>query len=133
MVKVAGLWEFGWNVPLVEHDLWNFVIRDFKVDEWCMSPVSGIAKPVVERHNTRTFIDDNPSLTPIIIDENGDVPLREFSHPEDVLYVFGKVGRSMLSLGYQSVRVETPAQDGLLWSHQILSIVLYDRQVKQWQ
>lgn len=132
MIKVAGLWELGYSAPLTEYELWHFMLRSFEVDEWCMSPVSGLlGKQVTERAALETFIDENPNLVPVAVDEHGVIPLQDFKHPENALYLTGKAGRSVLSLGATSVRVETPCKEpGLLWPHQALAIVLHDRQVK---
>jgi hypothetical protein len=133
VIKVAGLWELGYSAPLNEYDVWHVIMRAFEVDEWCMSPVSGLlGKQVTERAALETFIDENPDFTPVAINEHGDIPLQDFTHPENALYVLGKVGRSTLSLGAVSVRVPVPSEEAyaILWPHQILSIVLYDRQVK---
>jgi len=133
MIKVAGLWELGYSAPLTEYDTWHFMLRAFEVDEWCMSPVSGLSKEeLTERASLGTFIEENPALTTVAVDEHGVIPLRDFSHPPNALYLTGKAGRSALALGSVSVRIETPSDaQGLLWPHQALAIVLYDRQVKR--
>ena len=41
-VKAAGLWELGYNVPLLELDQWQYPLREFDVSEFTMSPVTGI-------------------------------------------------------------------------------------------
>src|SRR3989304_5735220 len=46
-VKVAGLWERGWNTPIKEVELWEFPLRDFAVNEHIMVPVSGIENSYV--------------------------------------------------------------------------------------
>ena len=134
MIKIAGVWELGWNAPLSEYDLWLF-LRDFAVDEWYMSPVSGISKrDVTEVPCITDAIEANPDLTPVYVDEKGETPLRSFQHPENPLYVFGKVGKSPWSANGKkgiSVRIETPGEHGLIWPHQCLAIVLYDRISKQ--
>lgn len=134
MIKVAGLWELGYSAPLNEFDLWHFMLRAFEVNEWCMSPVSGINREVTERASLGTFVDENPGLIVVAVDEHGVVPLQDFVHPPNALYLTGKAGRSVLALGELSVRVENPCKEhGLLWPHQAMAIVLYDRQVKSWQ
>lgn len=135
-VKVAGLWELGWCAPITEFDLWTFPLRVFGVDEWCMSPVSGIDKPrVTEFDHIGDAIRANPELSVVFLDEKGDVPLSEFEHPEDVLYITGRASFSPLqSIGAEhehvSVRIETAEGKGLLWPHQAIAIVLYDRASK---
>lgn len=129
------MWELGWNTPIMEFDLWAFMLRDFGVDELIMSPVSGIDRKVTEHPNPEAALDANPDLVVVFVDEKGKTPLADFEHPRDVLYVFGKASRSPLALRpkAQSVRIETQEKKGLLWPHQAAAILLYDRQVKEWQ
>ena len=134
-VKVAGMWELGWSAPITEFDLWDMVIRDFCVDEFYMSPVSGILKQVTEVPDITDAIAANPNLAVVFVDEHADTPLKDFVHPKDVLYVFGKANCSaFLSMKREddlAVCIETNSGSvGLLWPHQAASIVLYDRLVK---
>ena len=50
-VAVAGLWELGWNTPIKEADLWEFMLRDMGVNLWSMAPVSGITGRPVNEYN----------------------------------------------------------------------------------
>lgn len=134
-VHIVGAWELGWNVPLLELDLWEHPLRDFGVDSFHMSPVTGIQRSrAVTEHPT---IED--ALTPlraqglqvVYVDECGVTPLREFCHPADVVYVFGKASYSPMPTAHkddQSVRVEF--SEGRLWPHQAAVVVLYDRMCK---
>jgi len=140
IVKVAGLWELGWSAPLTEHDWWDMVMRDFEVDQHYMSPISGIDRS--DRLTEVARIDDaleaNPDLTKVFVDERSDVELQDFEHPENALYVFGKVSYSGFLVHKRerdlAVRINTNANLGLLWPHQAAALVLYDRGVKrQWQ
>ncbi len=136
MIKVAGVWELGWNTPFMEYELWRMLMREFQLDEWYMTPVTGIDKGrdrVTETRHIRDCISLNPDFTPIFVDEDGDENLSDFIHPENALYILGKVGGSPKTKSDLSLRVETPAGKGLLWPHQILSIILYDRMKKSWQ
>lgn len=134
MIKVAGVWELGWNAPLSEFDLWNFPLRAFEVEEWYMMPVSGILKPrVTEVYHIQEAITVNPGLIPVYLDEDGAESLRDFVHPEDALYILGKAGFSPWRANDKkglSVKIETPQGGGLLWPHQCIAIVLYDRVMK---
>lgn len=129
MVKVAGIWELGWSAPIKEYDLWAFPLRDFRVDEWIMTPVSGIKKDVVEMENIQSVISSNLNLIPVFVDEKGKVELQDFIHPMDALYILGNAGQSVIG-NYKdalSVRIQTPEDKGLLWPHQAICIVLRDR------
>jgi hypothetical protein len=132
-VHVAGVWELANSTPTSELSLWGFPIRDFDVDEWYMSPVTGANEGVTEVENLWDVIVASP-CTVVFVDEHGDTPLVDFTHPEDALYVLGKTGFSPMFAcrreGDLSVRIETPTDKGMLWPHQAISIVLYDRLTK---
>lgn len=137
MVKVAGYWEIGWNTPMLEHDLWIYPIQEFAVDGWYMSPVSGIAKSsfLTEVADLKEVIDANPDLTVVWVEEFGESSLEDFVHPENVLYITGKTSLSPMNTGLAkesdlSVKIETAVNGGGLWSHQAISIILYDRMLK---
>ena len=148
-VKVAGHWEIGYNTPIIEANYWNLVLRDFEVDQWLMSPVSGI------RHNEEALItlsefkDYDEMLTscaelPRVFFEprtdhfNPDtIWLHEFEHPENCVYVFGSAhyNPTLQHKREQDVVVSIKTMDdkGVLWSHQCVLLALYDRMVKSWQ
>jgi hypothetical protein len=135
IVKVAGIWEQGWNTPWLEHDLWIQVVNEFAANGWYMTPVSGIAKSstLVEVVDMQEVIDANPDLTVVWVDEKGDIPLQKFEHPQNALYIMGRTSQTVLGMrrdGDPSVRIETI---GGFWAHQALAIVLYDRMKKSWQ
>jgi len=63
----------------------------------------------------------------VIFDEDGDISLQDFMHPEDALYIFGRTGQD-LKLWYPdavSVRIETPNASPL-FGHVACGIVLAD-------
>ena len=131
MLVVGAIWEFGWNTPIKELDLWQFPMRDFGVDELAMTPVSGIrSNKVREFHSVEEMI-QHYGLPVVVCDEKGDTTLEEFEHPEDALYLFNRTSGGHLTGDY-SLRIETKADKGLLWGHQAASIILYDR-FKKWQ
>lgn len=137
-VAVAGAWELGWNTPIKELDLWAFPVRDFAVDAFYMTPVSGIAsKRVQERASLDEVLAETRNLAAVFVDENGEAALTDFEHPDDALYVFGRAGFSpMTALKRErdrSVRIETVLGAGLLLPHQAAAIVLHDRLVKSWR
>jgi hypothetical protein len=137
MIKVAGVWEQGWNTPICEYDLWAYPLRDFGVDEWYMTPVSGINRPgLTELKSLEEVTALNPDLVPVYVDEEGEVELQDFEHPEDVLYICGKASyspwRASGATG-KSIRIKTIQDKGLLWPHQCMALILYDRMLKSWQ
>lgn len=137
MIRIAGLWELGWNTPIKEADLWQYVLAEFGVERWFMAPISGIAGPSLlsEVADLQQMIDDHreEGVPIVFVDEKGATPMREFKHPADVLYVFGKSSLSPL-VGYgrgdASVKIETIRNSGGMWAHQAASVLLYDRMLK---
>lgn len=133
VVEVAGHWERGWSAPLTEVTQWQMVMRSFGVERLNMTPVSGIDKRWV--HEYPTLIDllaDRSHLTPVCVDEKSNVELAEFEHPQEALYVFGKARYSPFSdmaKDYLSVRIDAEVP-GMMWPHQALAVVLYDRHKK---
>lgn len=142
-VKVAGIWELSWNTPLIESWLWSFPLREFDVMDWAMTPVTGIVHneaysgmSLTEYNQVDEMVENfAEGHVRVFVDEKGETPLDEFVHPENAVYIFGCAGRSPLSLkkdGDLSVRMTTHRTNGVLWPHQVLVTVLYDRMVKQW-
>ena len=143
-IKVAGIWETGWNVPLSESYLWSFPLREFGVAEWAMSPVTGITHNekwsgmnLTEYEEISDMVEKfSEGYTRVFIDEKGSIPLHEFEHPEKAVYFFGKAGRTPAEYkkeGDLSVKIITVANNGVMWPHQCLVAVLHDRLVKSWR
>ena len=142
-VKVAGIWELNWNTPLCESHLWTFPLREFGIMDWAMCPVTGIthneshSKMCLTEYETVSemveyFSEDHVR---VFVDEKGETTLDEFEHPENAIYFFGNAGRAPTDYkreGDLSVRLQTVANNGVMWPHQILVAVMYDRQTK-WQ
>jgi hypothetical protein len=130
MIKVVGTWELGWNTPIMEYDLWAYMLQDFGAD-FIMWPVSGIKQPRVVEYNTlEEVLEDNSNLTPVFVDENGEVELGNFEHPEDAIYVLGKASFSPWDAAGKkglSVRIDLPDSKGGLWPHQAIALILHDR------
>lgn len=137
MVKVAGCWELGWNTPILEFDLWHFLLAEFAVDELIMTPVSGIDGQVTEFRSMQDALEANKGLVSVFCHEDGEHDLDTFYHPENAIYIFGKANYSPFNnlhkqYGGTSLKIRTNANRGTLWPHQAASIVLYDRFLK-WQ
>jgi len=89
-ISVAGLWELGWNTPITEVESWQLMLRDFGVDEFYMTPVSGIkGSKVIEMDTLEDILEANKDMTVVFVDERADTELSDFVHPKNVIYVFG--------------------------------------------
>ena len=143
-VELAGLWDLGFYAPITEMAQWEMVIRSFGVERLNMSPVTGIKSKYLSefRDPDRIFISrcEGDLLEPVFIDENGDVSLDDFEHPHQALYVFGKTGRRFIARrGFGEtqvpigpvVRIDVPAQMGMLFPHEAAAIILWDRWQKE--
>jgi hypothetical protein len=136
-VTVAGIWDLGYNSPIKEIELWEFLLRDFGVTDFKMSPMSGVTSDFVEEFDRLDEILEVHRAqgdAVVFIDEKSPHLLEGFTHPSDVLYVFGKVGYS--PIGYKeegdlAISIETPMNSGTPWPHQIAALVLYDRFAKE--
>ena len=136
-VHVAAFWELGWNTPIKEIDLWDVVIRDFGVEKFYMTPISGIADgSVIERPSLDVILEENSDRPVVFCSEEGEELLSDFEHPENVLYVFGKTNFSPFLThkreGDLSLKLTTKINAGLLFGHHAAAIILYDR-VQKWQ
>lgn len=126
-VKLAGIWEDGYNFPMIEHWLWDYPCVEYNVDEWIMTPISGLEGNMVEMPSIQSAIDSNPELTVVFVDEKGSLELAEFTHPKDVLYIFGRSSQSHFDPAYISIKIKTPNSGGRLWAHQAACIILDHR------
>jgi len=149
MIKIAGNWELSWNTPIKEAELWNFVLRDFEIKYWYMWPISGIRHnenntvSLIEKHDLKSILEDNQNLTHVYVEPDNDhyrhygTDLRDFEHPKDVLYIFGSAHFNPV-IGHKrahdlGIIIPTIQNKGVLWPHQCLLTILYDRMVKGWQ
>lgn len=149
-VKIAGIWEQNWNIPLSESYLWTFPLREFAVTDWAMTPVTGIQHN--ERHSNlqlkeyqtvKEMIDGfSNDHVRVFVDEKGETSLHEFIHPENAIYFFGNAGRSPMEQKRPEdmsvciptiINAEPGVPHGVMWPHQCLVTVLYDRLRKSWQ
>jgi hypothetical protein len=148
MIRVAGHWELSWNTPIKEAELWNLPLRDFEISHWYMWPVSGIKHNeqqkvlLHERDDLESILKENAALTHVYVEPyNAAYPqhkpqdLRTFVHPQDVLYVFGSAHYNPVMFNFMrkhdtSVMVPTIQNRGVLWPHQCLVTLLYDRLLK---
>lgn len=134
MIKIAGIWDYSWNIPILEMDQWVVIVREFEIDEFIMTPVSGIqnANLTGEKASLQDVLDEHADYTKVFVDEQGATNLKDFVHPSgNVLYLFGRTNYSpftdLVQEGDLSVKITTPANLGMLLSHQSAGIVLLDR------
>lgn len=134
MIKVAGIWERGWTAPIMEIELWRFMLREYAIDGFIMTPISGIADDfVTEYKGLEQAIDANPDFTKVHVDAGSNVNLEDFDHPENALYLFGTANHDTLHCKDEShltVKIPTVTNQAGFWPHQAAAIILYDRYLK---
>jgi len=145
MIHVVGHWEIGYMTPIIEAQFWGNTLREFEVDAWWMSPVSGIRNVATrvdfkERHNYNEILKELDSSLPRVFIEprtkhqNPEtVWLHDFEHPEDCVYIFGSAHYNPTNHKREQdniVSIKTIKDLGALWSNQCLTMVLYDRMIK---
>ena len=138
-VAILGAWEVGYSYPLLEAEHWRYPLRDFRVTDWIMTPVTGISVPDVRETNDladELHQQQAAGRALVFVDEKGTIDLRWYDHPPRVCYVFGKASFSPLRafgdvFTHESIVIPTPANSGLLWAHQAAVLTLYDREVKR--
>jgi len=146
-IVVVGHWELSWNTPIKEAELWNLPLRDFGVKDWWMWPVTGIVHnerevTLHERPNIQTILKENSDKTRVFVEPRGhfeldSIDLPEFEHPDNAMYIFGSAHFNP-TIGNKevddlAVTIPTLGNAGVLWPHQCLVALMYDRMVKSWQ
>jgi hypothetical protein len=145
-VVIAGHWEIGYMTPIMEANFWNLVLRDFQVDGWMMTPISGIKHNEDYRLDLDEFatyedmLNSCNDLQRVFIEprtkrQNPNTTwLHEFEHPEECVYIFGSAHYDPTIVNKREqdhiVSIKTIQDKGVLWSNQCLAIVLYDRMLK---
>jgi hypothetical protein len=148
MIAVVGHWEIGYCTPIMEASYWNFVLRDFGVSDWRMTPVSGVRHNEQQKVTLTEFHSYNEALEGCQLHRVFIEPrtrrfnpvttwLHEYEHPDDCIYIFGSTHRNP-TLGRvreedDVVSIKSKLDSGIPWASHCLMVVLYDRMVKSWQ
>ena len=140
MIKIAGMWEQGWNAPLIEANYWEMLLRDFGVEHLCMAPVSGLAPrskiKLFEKDTMEEILEANSELIKVWVDERGETELSEFEHPESAIYIFCSVGPNIFHLKKPEdkslyIKTVSPREQATMFAIEACGIVLYDRFCKE--
>jgi hypothetical protein len=93
-----------------------------------------------ERPDFKAILAEVTDLTHVYVEPQNPkfphdgVDLRDFEHPENVLYIFGSAHFNPIAYkgkGDLSLTIPTARNNGVLWPHQCMVTLLYDRLVKQ--
>jgi len=148
MITIVGAWELGWNAPIKEVEQWELVLREFNVTDLWMWPITGIhvheqsvnlherqtlTEILAEVTGPRVFVEPRNPTFPQTLDSEW---LHDFAHPDDAVYIFGSAYHNPVVSHWREgdlrVTIKTERDDGVLWPHQVLLALLYDRMVKSW-
>jgi len=140
-VKIVGHWEKAWRAPLEELNSWIHPLKEFGVDRFMMCPVSGIGHGRIDEYqDIKEVLDNNQDFPHVYVDEEAETDLRDFEHPENALYVFGRTQFSPYKVHFRkgvdhAIKIPSVRNNGGFWGDQTMVVVLYDRFIKeqQWQ
>lgn len=143
-VIVLGHWEQSWNAPLTEAPMWAWPLREYEVSEWWMHPVTGVRCPdqavnlTEYEYMSEAWSALPEDYQPVFLEPNKPdaVTLPNFRHPEKAVYIFGSNHFDPTNAHRTDepiVTIPTIENAGVLWTHQCLVTVLYDRLVKSWR
>lgn len=145
MIVIAGHWEIGYKAPVMEAYEWAFPLRDFGVTEWAMCPVSGVRNPdkqvnLKEFPNYKEMLDYYSDLQRVYLEPRNNkynpetVWLHDFEHPDDCIYIFGSAHKNPTIGTLRDedvvVSIKTKLDNGVLWSNQCVTVLLYDRMIR---
>jgi len=136
-VKIAGCWERGWDTAWQEYNWWVHPLKEFGISEFYMNPITGISKSnVIEFNNILEIINSVTDHTCVYLDESATTNLVDFVHPTNALYIIGRTSYSPYVAHFrpgidQAVKIPSLANNGGFWGHQVATMILYDRYVKE--
>ena len=126
MITLVGMWEYGWLDPKVELFMFRQLCAAYGVDRLVMVPEMLAARTSVDQYPTIEEALDSCEGEVVFLEPSGDVSLKDFKHPKDAVYVFGKAMISNKHREGTKLRIETPnATD--MFAINAASIVLADR------
>ena len=137
MIKVLGHWELQWQCPIQEYELWLHPLREFNIDHLYMVPITGLPPSrLTEINDIDSIIKQNKDYTVVFVDEAAEDELPDFVHPENALYIMGKTTYSPYLIHFDktkhtAVKIPSNKNTGGFWSHQAITLILYDRMLKE--
>ena len=126
MITLVGMWEAGWLEPKIELFMWRQLCHAFEVDRLVMTPVLLGKRTSVDEYPTMEEAIDSCKGTFVIMEPRGDVMLKNFSHPENAVYVFGNANMHNQRIDGVKVRIDTPKRT-VMFAINAAAIVLADR------
>lgn len=116
---IAACREEGWLDRITDNAQWDNLCRSFGVDLQLVVEFSEIVVP--------------DGYAVVVMDESGEDSLEDFTHPENVIYIFGRSTLNRIQDGIthdHSVQINTVEQKGI-FGVSIAGALLYARSL-QW-
>jgi hypothetical protein len=136
MITVVGMWEPGYTLEqtYIEDTIWKQTLSAFGVDRFCMVTYPEVELPNVSHPEQFSSIEETLASTEgervfLTFPAEGAVSMRDFNHPADAVYIFGRPGDDLLSYiqpGDHQVHIDTPNNVDMLGCS-CVAAVLYDR------
>lgn len=118
MIKLIAFREDSWFTPMVEEQMFNHLAHAY----------GGEAQMI--RDWSEAVVPENHTI--IVAEEAGSLESKDYKHPADAVYVFGRTHMATATLiNYCNpkviIRIDTP-QAVELWGIQVAAMILRDRQ-----
>ena len=127
MVTIIGYWEKDWLDPKVEFFMMKQLKSAYKVDRVIMIPKLLSERTSLDQYDTLEEALDTVDGELIYMEHTADSLLQNFKHPENAVYVFGKVGVSHKHReDGVKIRIDTPGES-CLFAANALAITLENR------
>lgn len=117
--KIIAFREKGWMDEKTDYRQWDNLARSFGIELQLIYDISEAEIP--EDHKV------------IVLDETGDYELHDFSHPEKVVYIFGRTLLNRLQdiIPHDYCVKITTQENKSMFGISVAGIVLYDRACKK--
>jgi len=138
MITVIGMWEPGYSAEqtFFEDTVWKQVINAYNVDRFVMvaeqdTRIANLSVP--EQFNTmeEALASSTGNRVFLTFSEIGATSLRDFIHPENAIYIFGRPGDNLqryITDNDYRVHIVTPSNIDML-ACSCISAVLYARSI----
>ncbi|RLI53793.1 MAG: hypothetical protein DRP09_14805 [Candidatus Thorarchaeota archaeon] len=140
MIIVVGKWEKGWMEPRVEINQWLQTMKAYKVDKLIMCSIKNVRGDLEEYNDIGECLNAYEDIQKVFLEpiknnkiiSNRFIPLTEFNHPKDCMYVFGNSasGNSNYINKNDTVVYIPTLVNADLWGIVAFGIIMYDRLVK---
>lgn len=127
MITIIGYWEKDWLDPKIEFFMMKQLKHAYKVDRMIMIPKLLSDRTSLDQYDTLEEALDTVDGDLVYLEHTSDSLLQDFKHPENAVYIFGKVGVGHMNReGGVKIRIDTPGKS-CLFATNALAITLENR------